>query len=119
MDDRAVYGRGLLADADHELPRVLGAAQLDPPVSQAEQVREGLGDGPFPAQDPAHQLGARGAGEQQVLAQARLGDLLQMEAVQAQLMGEPCHQALRAVRSAASSRRARAARTASWRRSHQ
>ena len=88
VDDRAVDGGGLLADADDELAGQVGAAQLDPAVSQPEDVREGLGDGVGPAQDPADPLGAGGAGEQQFLAEAGRCHRLEVEVAEAELMGD-------------------------------
>ena len=119
MGDRANDRRVLLPDLDDQLAGVVGGPDVDPAVGQAPQVRVLLRVRPAVSRDAGGQFAARRTGEQELLAEQRRGDRLQVEVAQADQVSDPVPFGFAGRPAAASSRRWRAARMASWRRSHQ
>ena len=85
----ALDGRVLVADADDQLPGVVGGADVHAAVGQALQVRVFLGDRVGVPGDPGRQVAAGRAGEQEFLAEQCRGDRLQVEVAQADQVRDP------------------------------
>ena len=85
----ALDGRVLVADADDQLPGVVGGADVHAAVGQAFQVGVFLGDRVGVPGDPGGQVAARRAGEQEFFAEQCRGDLLQVEVAEADKVRDP------------------------------